>query len=201
MASHSRLRLSRLLGVQLRRKCTWYLHRRQGPPGVRRRLRRNPPAPRLRLRDHRLLRDQYDVRGRQLGRVLADAAQRGGQLADRVADQLEQRLDALVWRAGLAPTVRVARQLISHNSFTVDGTKIARPSFLVRPGQIVAVRRARRHKRPFTLALRLLSGRTVPPPYLEVHPAELRAMLTRAPRHDEVPALRDLRLTPTAARR
>lgn len=200
MASHSRLRLSRLLGVQLRPKCTWYLHRRERPRGVPRRFDRQA-APLLRLRERRLLRDQYEIRGRQLRRVMQQAGRRGGEMAERLADQLEQRLDALVWRAGFAATVSEARQLITHNSFTVDGTKINRPSYRVQPGQIVAVRRARQHKRPFVLATQLSAARGAPPPYLEVHPAELRATLTHEPRKDEVPVLRDQELVVTSIRR
>ncbi|MEV1288613.1 30S ribosomal protein S4 [Micromonospora sp. NPDC049679] len=201
MVSRSRLRLSRLFGIRLRPRLSWYLHRRQRPTGVRRRVRGQETVYRLRLREKRLLREQYDLRERQLRRVLQQAGRQDGQITDRLTDHLEQRLDALVWRAGFAATVNQARRLINHNSFTVDGTKVNRPSYHVQPGQIVAVRRARQEKLPFLLAAELSAARGAPPPYLEVHPAELRATLTHEPRKDEVPVLRDHEFLISSTRR
>ena len=53
---------------------------------------------------------------------------------------LESRLDNVVYRLGLAPTRRAARQLVGHKHITVDGKVVSIPSFSVKPGQIVGVR-------------------------------------------------------------
>jgi small subunit ribosomal protein S4 len=53
---------------------------------------------------------------------------------------LESRLDNVVFRAGLAPTRRLARQLVSHGHFTIAGTKVDIPSYSVKPGQVIKVK-------------------------------------------------------------
>jgi small subunit ribosomal protein S4 len=53
---------------------------------------------------------------------------------------LESRLDNAIFRAGLAPTRRLARQLVSHGHFTVNGVKVNIPSFTVKPGEIIKVK-------------------------------------------------------------
>lgn len=53
---------------------------------------------------------------------------------------LETRLDNAIFRAGLAPTRRLARQLVTHGHFTVDGVKVNIPSFTVKPGEVIKVK-------------------------------------------------------------
>ncbi|MEL0241127.1 MAG: 30S ribosomal protein S4, partial [Flavobacteriaceae bacterium] len=52
----------------------------------------------------------------------------------------ESRLDNVVYRFGIAPSRRAARQLVSHRHVTVDGEIVNIPSFQVKPGQVVGVR-------------------------------------------------------------
>jgi small subunit ribosomal protein S4 len=53
---------------------------------------------------------------------------------------LESRLDNVVYRLGIAPTRRAARQLVSHRHIVVNGNVVNVPSFLLRPGDIISVR-------------------------------------------------------------
>ena len=53
---------------------------------------------------------------------------------------LESRLDNVVYRLGIAPTRRAARQLVGHKHITVDGNVVNIPSFQVKPGMVIAVR-------------------------------------------------------------
>ena len=53
---------------------------------------------------------------------------------------LESRLDNVVFRLGIAPTRRAARQLVGHKHITVDGEVVNIPSFQVKPGMVIAVR-------------------------------------------------------------
>lgn len=188
MVLRSRVRLSPALGIRLTSKCAWYLRRRRRPPGIRIHRRRVNEY-RLHSREERLLRRQYEIRGRQLRRAFDEAAQRRGETADNLIEVLEQRLDALVWRAGFASTIHQARELVGHNHFTVDGGKVDLPSYQLHPGQTLEVRSSSRDKRPFARAAAQQAEQ--PPPYLDVQPERLRATLTREPRRDEVPVLRD----------
>ncbi len=53
---------------------------------------------------------------------------------------LECRLDNAIFRAGLAPTRRLARQLVNHGHFTVNGVKVDVPSFTVKPGEVIKIK-------------------------------------------------------------
>jgi small subunit ribosomal protein S4 len=61
---------------------------------------------------------------------------------DRLHELLELRLDNVVWRLGLAPTRRSARQMVAHGHVLVDGKKIRVPSHILSVGDKVAVREA-----------------------------------------------------------
>jgi small subunit ribosomal protein S4 len=198
--SRAKVPASRALGTQLSPKCNWYLHRRRSRPHGRRwRGRRNISTYRLRHRDERLLRHEYDIRGRQLRHAVDEAARLRGEIAENLVAVLEQRLDALVWRAGFAPTVSRAREMVGHNHFTVDGGKVNRPGYQVRPGETIEVRKSRRAERPFVLAAKRPPAAA--PPYLEVEPTQLRATLIREPAKEEVPVLGEEQLVVEPTRR
>ena len=59
---------------------------------------------------------------------------------DNFLKLLESRLDNLVYRIGFANTRRGARQLVNHGHITVDGKKVDIPSFIVKPGQVIALK-------------------------------------------------------------
>jgi small subunit ribosomal protein S4 len=141
---------------------------------------------------HRV-RARYELRDRQLARALVAAVSRPGDSAENLAGQLEQRIDALVHRAGFARSIDEARGLVARNTFTVDGGKVNRSSYLVRPGQTIQVRPDRQCRTPVAVAV---AGRAEgdAPPYLEVRPDRCTATLTREPQRQEVPALRDVPL-------
>ena len=63
-----------------------------------------------------------------------------GDLGQNLLITLESRLDNVIHRAGLAQTRRLARQLVNHGHFTVDGVSTDIPSFRVKPGQVIKVK-------------------------------------------------------------
>ena len=65
---------------------------------------------------------------------------KSGTPIERLHEMLELRLDNVVWRLGLAPTRRAARQMVAHGHITVGGKKIRVPSHQVAPGDTIAVR-------------------------------------------------------------
>ena len=82
----------------------------------------------------------YGVLERQFRNLFEKAATADGITGEVLLQSLECRLDNLVFRLGIAPTRRAARQLVSHRHITVDGAVVNIPSYAVKPGQIVAVR-------------------------------------------------------------
>jgi ribosomal 50S subunit-recycling heat shock protein len=106
---------------------------------------------------------------------------------------LETRLDAVVLRAGFSRTIYQARQAVSHGHVTVNGQRVDRPSFHVRPGDVIEVAASSRSKTPFVIAATGEYAASAPP-YLEVDADALRARLVRLPARSEIPVVCDERL-------
>ena len=82
----------------------------------------------------------YGVLERQFRNLFAKASRKKGVTGEVLFQLLEARLDNIVYRLGIAPTRRAARQLVSHKHIVVNGVVTNVPSASIRPGDIVGVR-------------------------------------------------------------
>ena len=82
----------------------------------------------------------YGVLERQFRNMFEKAAKADGITGEVLLQNLESRLDNVVFRLGIAPTRAAARQLVGHKHITVDGNVVNIASFQVKPGQVIAVR-------------------------------------------------------------
>ena len=82
----------------------------------------------------------YGVLEKQFSNTFNKAAAKKGITGENLLRFLEARLDNTVYRMGIAPTRRSARQLVSHRHITVNGEVVNIPSYQLRPGDVVAVR-------------------------------------------------------------
>ena len=82
----------------------------------------------------------YGVLEKQFSNMFKKAASTSGITGEILLQNLESRLDNVVYRLGIAPTRRAARQLVNHKHITVDGKVVGIASYSVAPGQIVGVR-------------------------------------------------------------
>ncbi|MCI0597884.1 30S ribosomal protein S4 [Candidatus Parcubacteria bacterium] len=83
----------------------------------------------------------YGITERQFANYVKEAmSAKGANPAERLHCLLELRLDNVIYRLGLAPTRRAARQMVSHGHITVDGVKTTIPSRRVHIGDVIAVR-------------------------------------------------------------
>lgn len=82
----------------------------------------------------------YGVLEKQFRNTFKKAAAKKGITGENLLRFLEARLDNTVYRMGIAPTRRCARQLVSHRHITVNGEVVNIPSYQLRPGDVVAVR-------------------------------------------------------------
>src|SRR5690625_5572749 len=87
----------------------------------------------------------YGLDERQYRNLFDEAGKMKGIHGENFMILLESRLDNLVYRLGLARTRRQARQLVNHGHITVDGSRVDIPSYLVNPGQTIAVREKSRN--------------------------------------------------------
>lgn len=82
----------------------------------------------------------YGVLEKQFRNMFEKAARTSGITGEILLQNLEARLDNIVYRLGIAPTRAAARQLVSHKHIVVDGKVVNIPSYAVMPGQIIGVR-------------------------------------------------------------
>jgi small subunit ribosomal protein S4 len=192
--SRPKVKRSRALGIALTPKCVRYFERRPFPPGQHGRARRTTSDYKVRLLEKQRLKAQYDLHEGQLRRAFDRAVRRPGKTGEELIVELESRLDALVLRAGFARTIYQARQVVTHQHLTVNGSRVDRPSARLRPGDIIAVAERSRAKTPFVLAAAAAHAPERPAPYLDVDLTGLTARLIRLPLRSEVPVVCDEQL-------
>lgn len=143
----------------------------------------------VRLKEKQRLRAQYGIREAQLRKVWDEARRIDGMSGENLVELLEMRLDALVLRAGFARTIAQARQVVVHRHILVDGKLVDRPSFRVKPGQVVQVKPRSQASAQFLAAAQGQHASVLPavPEYLKVELEKLRFELIRRPKRAEVP--------------
>lgn len=103
--------------------------------------RRGPTEYGKQLLEKQKVRITYGLPERQFGRYVREAmATHGANPAEVLHTTLEMRLDNVVYRLGLAPTRRAARQMVSHGHITINGRKTTIPSRMIHVGERIAVR-------------------------------------------------------------
>ena len=93
------------------------------------------------LKEKQKVRFMYGVNERQFRKTFNEAAKMKGIHGENFLRLLESRLDNVVYRLGLSTTRRGARQLVNHGHITVNGNKVDIPSYLVKAGDVISVRR------------------------------------------------------------
>ncbi|HOI51851.1 MAG TPA: 30S ribosomal protein S4, partial [Azonexus sp.] len=131
-----RLKVLRALGVDLPGLSRKSMQERAQPPGQHgaRKVTARKSEFGLQLMEKQKLRYNYGLTERQLRRTVADAKKHRGATGDKLVELLERRLDNLVFRAGFAPTIPAARQLVSHGHFQLNGRRVTIPSIRLRVG-------------------------------------------------------------------
>lgn len=117
------------------------LQKKNYPPGMHGRGKRKKQSEyALQLSEKQKAKYIYGVLERQFANIFDKAARKGGVTGENLLKLLESRLDNAVYRLGIAPTRRAARQLVLHKHITVNGNVVSIPSYSLNPGDIVAVR-------------------------------------------------------------
>ena len=94
----------------------------------------------MQLREKQTTKRYYGVLEKQFRNLYEEAARKEGMTGENLLVLLERRLDNVVYRMGMAECRRDARQLVLHGHFTVNGKKVNVPSFVVKPGDVIAVK-------------------------------------------------------------
>ncbi|MDF2231435.1 30S ribosomal protein S4 [Albimonas sp. CAU 1670] len=140
----------------------------------------------VQLRAKQKLKGYYgDITEKQFRRIYAEAERLRGDTGDLLIGLLEQRLDAVVYRAKFVPTIFAARQFVNHGHVTVNGRRVNIPSYRVKEGDVIAVKEKSRQLEIVMVAAES-SERDVPD-YLEVDHSKMTATFVRVPSLGDVP--------------
>ena len=160
------------------------VERRPYPPGEHGRGRIRESDYLIQLREKQKLRVMYGVLEKQFRNYYKEAARRDGITGDSLLQLLEQRLDNVVWRGGLAATRPQARQMVNHGHFQVNGKKVDIPSYQVKPDDVVTVKE--RSKDLIMIQHAIDTQDRVVPGWMETNTDERKIVITAQPRRDQI---------------
>lgn len=136
------------------------IDRERGVPGMHQSRRGKASEYSFRLREKQKVKRYYGVFERQFRKYFEMAARRPGNTGDALMALLERRLDNVVTRLGFATSRPQARQMVTHGHVTVNGKKLDIPSYLVKPGDQIAIKDREHSKKLVTLNT---EGHSMPP--------------------------------------
>jgi small subunit ribosomal protein S4 len=138
------------------------------------------------LRAKQKLKGYYgNITEKQFRRYYGEAVRQRGDSGENLVGLLERRLDAVVYRCKFAPTPFAARQFVNHGHITVNGRRVNIPSYLVKAGDVVAVKDSSKQL-VIVLESVQLAERDVPD-YIEADHSKMTATYNRIPTLSEIP--------------
>lgn len=138
----------------------------------------------LQLREKQKLKRMYGVLEKQFRRYFEAADKKKGNTGANLLSLLESRLDNVVYRMGFGSTRSEARQLVSHKAITVNGQSVNIPSYMVKVGDVVAVREKSKKQARIVEALQL-AGQVGFPAWVEVSADKAEGTFKKSPDRDE----------------
>jgi len=139
----------------------------------------------LQLREKQKARRIYGILEGQFRRYFARAERQPGITGENLLRLLERRLDNIIYRLGLGASRNEARQLVRHGHFTVNGRKVNIPSYLIRVGDVIAVRDKSKESPRIKELLERAADRT-PPAWLEFEADQAIARVVALPTRDQI---------------
>ncbi len=116
----------------------------------------------LQLRTKQSTRRYYGLLENQFKKFYNLAQKREGKVGEQLLVVLESRLDNIVYRLGFADSRPQARQLVKHNFFLVNGSRVNIPSYLVKPGFVISVADSKQQNENIKKVIESNSARVVP---------------------------------------
>ena len=135
------------------------------------------------MQEKQKLKAHYALTESQLRNLFLVAKRKEGRTNETLMQHIEMRLEATVYHSGMAPTIFAAKQFVSHRHILVDGKIVDRPSFQLKPGQVVSINA---EKSPKVAEIAREVNSTVPP-YYETNKEELKVTVLREPMIEEIP--------------
>ncbi|HOF94520.1 MAG TPA: 30S ribosomal protein S4 [Clostridia bacterium] len=139
----------------------------------------------VQLREKQKCRRAYGVLESQFRKYFDMATNMRGITGENMLCLLERRFDNVVYRLGFGESRPMARQLVQHGHFRVNGKKVDIPSYLVKPGDIISVKERSRDLQCFKALREQGAGKPVPK-WLEVDAENLTGKIVAMPERDDI---------------
>ena len=164
-------------------KCA--LERRSYAPGQHGQNRKKTSEYGLQLRAKQSARRYYGVSEGQFHKYFLMAERKEGVTGTNLLQLCESRLDNIVYTAGFASSRAQARQLVNHAHFTVNGSKVDIPSYLVKVGDVIAVKDTSKSTDEFKTLVESNASRPVPK-WIDADSAAMTAKVVAVPEREEI---------------
>lgn len=139
----------------------------------------------LQLREKQKTRRYYGVLESQFEKYFEMANAKAGITGENLLRILESRFDNVVYRLGLAMSRAEARQLVTHNHFTINGKKVNIPSYLVKAGDVITLKEKSRSSEKFKAVIEANSSR-IPPKWLDFDRNTFEAKVMNLPDREDI---------------
>jgi small subunit ribosomal protein S4 len=141
----------------------------------------------IQLREKQKVKRIYGVMERQFKNYFEKATKMKGVTGENLLKLLERRFDNVVYRMGFAINIRQARQLVRHGFFLINGKQVDIPSYLLKPGDLVAIRPDVKEKEKDLIKENLaLADQRGFPVWTEVNIEEMKGKFIRLPEREEI---------------
>ncbi|MDD5645212.1 MAG: 30S ribosomal protein S4 [bacterium] len=185
----SKHKLCRRVGEALCGSAKCPVHKRNAPPGQHGGMKRQRKLSEygVMMLEKQKLRFIFGLLEKQFRRYFQKAARMGGKTGYNLLLLLETRLDNLVYRAGFAPSIAAARQLVRHGHIVVDGRKVDVPSFQVKVGQTVKLKEKSSNRPAFIAFVEENKDKLPELAYLERNLGSFEFRVRHMPVREEIP--------------
>ena len=164
-------------------KCAY--DRRNYPPGQHGQSRKKFSDYGTQLREKQKVKRMYGILENQFRNIFKEADRQKGITGETLLSLLERRLDNIIYRLGFANSRNEARQLVRHNHFLVNQSKVNIPSYLVKPGDVIELREKSKKVIRILEALEGVARRGVPQ-WLELDKDQMKGSVKGLPAREDI---------------
>lgn len=140
----------------------------------------------IQLREKQKVKRMYGLLEAQFRNYFEVASRQKGRTGENLVKILERRLDNIVYRAGLAPSRKSARQLIKHNHIMINSRPVNIPSFLLRSGDVIQVKEKSKQLKIIHESMKRLKDDMIPQ-WLQIDKAALKSVFLSIPERVDIP--------------
>ncbi len=162
------------------------VEKRAFPPGQHGQLRVKLSGYGIQLREKQKVKRVYGTLERQFKRYFSVAQKKRGVTGQMLLEQLERRLDNVVYRMGFATSRREARQMVRHRGVTVNSGRVNIPSYAVAIGDVVQIAPSSQGMAAKAKENLERSKDRPAPAWIQVDPQQLKGLVIRVPQKDDI---------------